>query len=484
MDMKESSFYCARALLDLLGAGADAGDRGTGIDRIVTFGKNLLGSKLPPSLVKYAVDMQNALFGDYPNHNDVAPSIFFAAFFGFLMIIHTIIFAMNCYRGHYFWLSLAWMFYCVMKVAAFGLRAHWAYDVTRVKTGLASSVLQIVPAYYLVSFNLILTQRLFTWRHPVGGSRWLFWNFMFAMYALVFVFIAIIIMASLIPYQHYLRHHVYYQYAQVVQGTAVIIVLYVLTSVMLIILSYAFPPTTKDENLYTYQPWWIESFSPFYFVEKGAAQRAEATFMKRNHNHRHAIRVIAATHHHYKMVKGLSNERGSLKHNISILIISVSTILILVEALLRCVVVFQFQPRIYGGKIARSIMGYVTWGIFEGIVMIIYIVGRVDLRFYRPDILPQEVRAIITAKQSYYPSESEDEFHPPSIADEETAKSIDADSSLSFNKQDPPYPTDEFDYGRQSEDTLSFRFPNEKEDNYQTKRKAPLADDDESVFHF
>ena len=33
--------------------------------------------------------------------------------------------------------------------------------------------------------------------------------------------------------------------------------------------------------------------------------------MKRNSNHRHAIRVIAATHHHYKMVKGLSNERGT-----------------------------------------------------------------------------------------------------------------------------------------------------------------------------
>ena len=67
-------------------------------------------------------------------------------------------------------------------------------------------------------------------------------------------------------------------------------------------------PTSKDESRYTYQPWWIESFAPFYFVEKGAAQKAEASFMKRNSNHRHATRVIAATHHHFKMVKGLSNK--------------------------------------------------------------------------------------------------------------------------------------------------------------------------------
>ena len=46
-------------------------------------------------------------------------------------------------------------------------------------------------------------------------------------------------------------------------------------------------------------------------------------------------------------------------------------------------------------------------GSFESIISILYIVCRVDLRFYRPDILPQAVRAIITAQQSYYPSDDE-----------------------------------------------------------------------------
>lgn len=89
------------------------------------------------------------------------------------------------------------------------------------------------------------------------------------------------------------------------------VIVYSLTATSLIGLSL-WLPTKKDENRYTYQPWWIESFAPFYFIKKGAAQEAAETFMKRNSNHRHATRVIAATHHHFKVVKGLSNQRGIL----------------------------------------------------------------------------------------------------------------------------------------------------------------------------
>ena len=52
-------------------------------------------------------------------------------------------------------------------------------------------------------------------------------------------------------------------------------------------------------------------------------------------------------------------------------------------------------------------------GIFEIIINALYIIGRVDLRFYRPDVLPAAVRSIVTAEQTYYPSsdEEEDGFH-------------------------------------------------------------------------
>lgn len=470
-----ANYTAVEGLMNFLRALQDDPAEGTGIMQILNIGHNLLGNKLPNELISFNIGVQNCLFGGYPTPWDVAPSAVFLAIFAVFLIVHTLIFVINTSRGHYFWISIAWIIYSAMKVVGYALRIDWALDVTRISSGLAGEVFQIVPAYVLVSFNLILTQRLFTWRHPVGGSRWLFWNIMFGMYGMVLVFVAVIIVASFVPYLYFLSQGAYEKWVKVVQATAVIVVLYVLTSIFLIALSYVFPPTEKDENLYTYQPWWIKSFSPFYFVEKNAAQKAEESFMKRNHNHRHAIRVIAATHHHHNMVKGLSNERGDLKHNWSILLIAASTLLILVGAILRCIVVFQFKQSRYGSLIDKPIIGYICWGVFEAIVNIFYIVGRFDLRFYRPDVLPACVRAIITAEQSYYPSESEEDEED--LEDETMSKDY-TDASLGSyerERQDPPYPTDEF--GKHSLGKLSFKFPNEKEnDKYE--------EDDESVFHF
>lgn len=379
---------------------------GTGIMPLVTFAQNLIGTQLPNEIVTYSVGTLNNLFGGYPTHKDFAPSIVFTVLFGVFTIIHTIILCINTSRGHYFYLSYVWICYSIMKFLGFLLRALWSTDILKIKFGLASEVFLIVSTFIIVSANLILAQRLFTWRHPVGGSRKLFWGFMFGTYGMVLVVIAITILASFAPYLYYLSEKSYSSWVKTVQFTAVLILAYCLTSVALIGLSF-WLPTKKDESRYTYQPWWIESFAPFYFVKKGAAQEAEATFMKRNSNHRHATRVIAATHHHFKMVKGLSTERGDLKHNVSMGLLIISTVLTLFGSIVRAIVVFQAREHKFASPAESIWFGYLCWGVFESIISILYIVCRVDLRFYRPDILPQAVRAIITAQQSYYPSDDE-----------------------------------------------------------------------------
>ena len=379
---------------------------GTGIMPLVTFAQNLIGTQLPNEIVTYSVGTLNNLFGGYPTHKDFAPSIVFTVLFGVFTIIHTIILCINTSRGHYFYLSYVWICYSIMKFLGFLLRALWSTDILKIKFGLASEVFLIVSTFIIVSANLILAQRLFTWRHPVGGSRKLFWGFMFGTYGMVLVVIAITILASFAPYLYYLSEKSYSSWVKTVQFTAVLILAYCLTSVALIGLSF-WLPTKKDESRYTYQPWWIESFAPFYFVKKGAAQEAEATFMKRNSNHRHATRVIAATHHHFKMVKGLSTERGDLKHNVSMGLLIISTVLTLFGSIVRAIVVFQAREHKFASPAENIWFGYISWGVFESIISILYIVCRVDLRFYRPDILPQAVRAIITAQQSYYPSDDE-----------------------------------------------------------------------------
>lgn len=417
---------------------------GTGILYIVKFSKNLMGPNLPDVFLKYAVGIQLGLFGDYPESKDLAPSILFTILFAITGIIHLLIFIINCTRGHYFWISFVWAFNCAMKVCGFALRAAWLQDSTMIQVGLTSEFFLIIPSVIFASFDLMLAQRLFTWRHPVGGSRKLFWSVMITMYTVVGFLVVSTVLASFVPYINLLSESAYLKWRKVNMATGICVILYSLTSISLIGLSYLFPPTAKDENLYTYQPWWVESFSTFYFVQPGAARKAEETFMKRNHNHRHAIRVIAATHHHYNMVEGLTNQRGNLKHNVSMALICTTTVLILIGSLSRCVVLFQDRIARHTGPAGSPVLMYICWGAFEWIINVLYIVGRVDLRFYRPDRLPKKVRSIITAEQSYYPSDAEDDE-----AEEYTTNDMDTFSSASDRKSysqrpsSPPYPRDD-----------------------------------------
>ncbi|RKP30274.1 hypothetical protein METBISCDRAFT_31042 [Metschnikowia bicuspidata] len=374
---------------------------GTGIMYWVRFAKNMSGSIIPEILLN--------VLGGYPDNSDVAPSIVFTVLFALLGLLHVVVWGINTARGHYFHLSLGWAFCCVTKLIGFALRVVWAKDATLVDVGLTSSVLLIIPSILFASFDLILAQRLFTWRHPVDGSRRLFWGIMLLLYAIVTVLVAVTIAATFIPYLHLLSEAAYLRWKKVNMFTSIMVLLYLLTAMALIGLSYLYPPTAKDENLYTYQPWWIESFSSFYFVEPGAAQTAEQTFLKRNSNHRHAIRVIAATHHDYNTVEGLTNQRGDLKHNVSIALICATTVLILVGAIGRAVSLFENRIDRHASIVCDPVFMYIAWGAFEVIINVLYLVGRVDLRFYRPDKLPAQVGAIVTAEQSVCVSDAEEE---------------------------------------------------------------------------
>lgn len=389
----------------------NAPNKGTGVAKVVQIGENLMG-EIPQVLIDYVIGVQNNVFGGYPDSKDVAPSIVFTVVFAILMFIHLAIFIINCSRGHYFYISIAWIIYCIFRVIGFALRIVWAKDVTNIAVGLTSEFFSIVASMIIVSFNLMLTQRLFTWRHPVGGSRKLFWTFMLTLYGFVLVIVAITVLASFVPYLHFLSTISYEAWQKVVMASAILIILYSLTSVSLLGLSY-WSPTKKDENLYTYQPWWIESFSTFYFVKKDAAKEAAETFMKRNTYHRHAVRVIAATKHHHNMVEGLSTQRGNLSHNLSMGLIIFSTCAILVGAILRAIIVFEANLNRDANPIGDPVVMYICWGLLEFLINASYIIWRVDLRFYRPDRLPKKVRAIITAQQSgtmskTYASDAED----------------------------------------------------------------------------
>ncbi|CAK7893803.1 hypothetical protein CAAN4_A09318 [[Candida] anglica] len=418
--MSDQNYTAIHGLMELLRYQNNAPADGTGINLLVKQAHNLLGPNIPDVMIDYTLGYQINLFGNYPTKTDIVPSAIFTAVFGIIAIAHLFVFIMNTSRGHYFYISLGWIFYCIMRIIGFAMRIAWANDITNTQVGIGGEVFLILPSILIVSLNLILAQRIFTWRHPVGGSRKLFWGFMFTIYAVVIGVIVMTIIFSAVPYIYFLSEARYKCYQKAVEASAILIILYSLTSMSLLSLAYFFKPTKKDENLYTYQPWWIESFSPFYYVKKNAAIDAAETFMKRNHNHRHAIRVIAATHHHSNMVEGLSNQRGDLKHNYSLGLLLVSTLFIFVGAICRAIVVFQGNYKKDSSAMCNPIAMYICWGALEAIIHVLYLVGRVDLRFYRPDKLPKKVRSIITAEQSLNVSDVESESEEYDGTDSET----------------------------------------------------------------
>ena len=103
-----------------------------------------------------------------------------------------------------------------------------------------------------------------------------------------------------------------------------------------------------------------------------------------------------------------------------LMIIGVTTLIILVSSILRSIICFQGRMMYFTSPVGSPAVMYVFWGALEFGVNLLYIIGRVDLRFYRPDRLPKDVRNVVTAEQSLYPSEIEDEGEDQEVLDKES----------------------------------------------------------------
>lgn len=404
--MTDGTRYILTRIDPILLLANDNAAPGTGIKKLVAQAKSVLGPKLPKQLVDFTLDQQLNLFGDYPSSKDVAPLAIFTALFAILALLHLGVFAKNYSRGHKFWLSVGWVIYCIFRVLGFGLRIAWSRDITNTDLGIANEVFLIVPSLLLISFNLVLAQRIFTWRHPVGGSMKFFWAFMLLTYALVVAVITMTIVAQLVPYLYFLSEGRYSSCKKVVEASGILFCLYALLALSLVSLSFFFKPTQKDKDCFTFQPWWIHNFGPLYFVEKNAYQNAAESFVARSKEEREAVRVIAATHHHSNSVNAVTTERGDLGHNTSLVIITLTSLMALMGAICRCIAIFQDRTKEHGGNICKPALMYVCWGALEVIINVLYLVGRVDLRFYRPDHLSKK---ILNAPQSEKVEESQSE---------------------------------------------------------------------------
>lgn len=367
---------------------------GTGSKKLLTIAKDMMNGftgglgvsvGIPSRLLNLVEAYQPAEFGDYPTTKDIAPSSIFMAIFFIFTLLHLGIFIKNFSLGHKFYISLGLTIYSLVRALGFLLRIVWSKDVTRITTGLVSMIFIVLPTAFLPGLNLILAQRYFTWRHPVHGSRKIFMTLMYLIYSVVIAVVVMTIIAACVQVNYFLNDHHFKMTKQVIQASSILILIYSLLAVILIGASYIVKPTKSDGEILTYQPYWIKSFGLTYFVPKGQAAKEARSVPS---SKKHAIRVIHSSEYHYDTTHSEEvTETKTLKQNNSIIIIAISTLLVFIGDIFRCVSTFIDQYKYEQSWIFKPVVMYVMFGALETIVNLLYILGRIDLRFYKPDAL-------------------------------------------------------------------------------------------------
>jgi hypothetical protein len=381
---------------------------GTGLINVTATAQEQLGP-LPPTIVDFVVSELPGLFGDYPNHSDIAPSAIFLAVFLIIAVAHFYVFARDYQRGHKFWISFGLGTYAMFKVIGFALRVAWATNVLLIRVGIAATTFCQVSVLYLNVLCMILGHRIFTWRHPETGScRW-FNILVDVVYFLVVGVIVMAIVGQTVPIIFFLGPSHVKMCQQVVQVAAVLNLLYALSGLTLVNLAYTFKPGTIDNRFFrmprqyhkeelprTIQATWIESCNMFYFVRKGSQ-----VSIYKDEPLANAIRVIPSD---TPPASGLCQSHNPEHYNgpkisTAIMIVVSTSLILTMNVAFR--VAWAFTTEVRGGApatpggppatpinawIFHNYVFYIWYGATEAMVSVIYLVFRIDLRFYLPDM--------------------------------------------------------------------------------------------------
>ncbi|ODQ64208.1 hypothetical protein NADFUDRAFT_47473, partial [Nadsonia fulvescens var. elongata DSM 6958] len=313
-------------------------------------------------------------------------------------------------------------FYCIFRMLGFALRLGWSKNVLNVNVAIASTVFAVVSVLYVNAMNLILAHRIFTFRHPETGNA-LWFNAMISLvYVAILATVIMGIVAQSIPNLYYLTQKHLTMCQQVTQVAGVLAVIMAFLGIVLIVAAYVFKPGSLSGRLFvfhkdpaarsraelpiTISPVWLERFSGTYLPVKGS-QTVDHLEPALDFEHRSiqnsqvdltsAIRVISAretpaggfTNHVSPSSVVLSKEPSI---NTAVLIVAVTSFILTLAASFRCASVFMTVPRGGNGSeipdagfIFHNVIMYMTYGLMEVIVSLIYLVMRTDLRFYIPD---------------------------------------------------------------------------------------------------
>ncbi|KAG5366376.1 hypothetical protein CJU89_0800 [Yarrowia sp. B02] len=348
---------------------------GTGVVQVLKMSHEVIGNNIPPWLVNMVMTTQANIFGNFPNRKDIAPSAVFVCVFCILAFGHFFVFAKGCSRKHYFWPSFGLGWHCILNTIGYGLRIGWGRDVTNIRIGIASTILIVASVVYVNAMNLLLGHRILTFRHPETGDSTWFGTAMIVNYIIIVGIIVMAIVSQVTIFIYFLDYEHWRQATGAMQAASVFAVAVASGALINITIAYTLPRGALalhhgEEDRRRLPASNIESYGIFWYPPKySQVLQYEADPSAKLDSGKLAARVL--------------NGRDL---RTSTLIIVATTILLTVSAALRCAATFigsRWSPNeapIYSGTLF-----YIGFGVFETITNVIYLVTRIDLRFYIPD---------------------------------------------------------------------------------------------------
>jgi len=369
----------------------------TGIKQLVQFSKaqGLLNKR---TLFAMIPELQG-IFGGYPENNNTEKGLdgLFIALFGVLCITFFVMWGINTARRQNFHIFLGCAVYCVLKVIGFALRLVFAGNASRVEVGVASVVFIQVAPLLLLALNTVLAHRIFIWRHPEIGHHRFFVHFLNSVYLIVICIIVMAIIGESLPFVYFLSQHHYNICKNVMKAASILNLFFASMSLLMLLTAYALPVGTmfthseqgRDIPL-VYQASWITSAHLFYYPRKPTSREHIG-----NDRGEIPIRVIPSReapghgHHH---VGDQMNPSAPQMHWATLTVVCTSLALIL-NVCIRVAACFYTGPwgELRDGQwkvfkwVQRGYVMFIFYGAVEIAVIVMYLLMRIDLRFYIPD---------------------------------------------------------------------------------------------------
>ncbi|SEI30856.1 YALIA101S01e09208g1_1 [Yarrowia lipolytica] len=347
---------------------------GTGVMKIVSMAHDIVGFNLPQSVINLVLTTQYNIYGGFPTPADVAPSAVFVAVNVILMAAHFYIFFRGFLRRHYFWPSFGLGWQCILNCLGFGMRIGWGKNLLSLRLGIASTVFIILSIILINSMNLLLAHRIMTFRHPETGDATWFGMLMILVYLAIGGVLLLAVVTEVTIFSYFLDYTHWRQATGGMQAASVLIAVISVGGVFIIAIAYALPRgslalSNQDRSRLPASN--IESYGIFYFPPKfSQVLQYKGDPTAKISSGKLAARVI--------------NGRDL---NFSASLIVITSVILCATSGMRAATTFIGDRWSHHNKpIFSPTLFYVGFGVFECICNVLYLVARVDLRFYIPDM--------------------------------------------------------------------------------------------------